>query len=262
MSMMPGAPSQTEAGGQMTPVILPMGMAKNGLAEKSAADVGSAAAARQLSWLKKFAFPAIPPGDEESSIKKKSPTAIWPKCDCTDTLQAGMRLAEAICRQLTPNRPAVLALTSPGDGDGKTQVLSVLAPELARRMPWGVLVVDADFRKADLTGLLTLAASRAPGGSPLVYATDHAGLSVLPMPPGFEWQYFDAAWVDQVRETWPLVILDMASLEHAETVSLLGHCDGVCLVVRLGHTSRRAVAEAGRVVSACGGKLMGSVVVG
>jgi Mrp family chromosome partitioning ATPase len=260
MSMMSGAPLQTEAGGQMAPVILPMGTAKSGLAEKSAVNDGSTVAARRLSRVKKYAFPAIPPGDEESSIKK-TPTAIWPKCDCTETLQAGMMLAEAICRQLAPNRPAVLALTSPGDGDGKTQVLSVLAPELARRMPQGVLVVDADFRKADLTSLLTLAAGRTPGEALLTYPTDHAGLSVLPMPPGFEWQYFDAAWVEQIRETWPLVILDMASLEHAETVSLLGHCDGVCLVVRLGHTSRRAVAEAGRVVSACGGKLMGSVVV-
>ena len=47
-----------------------------------------------------------------------------------------------------------------------------------------------------------------------------------------------------------------------ETVSLLRHCDGVCLVVRLGHTARRAVAEAARVISACGGRLLGSVVVG
>ena len=63
-----------------------------------------------------------------------------------------MKLAEAIGRRLPADRPSVLALTSPGDGDGKTRVLTVLAPELARRTPGGVLAVDADFRKADLTG--------------------------------------------------------------------------------------------------------------
>ena len=80
--------------------------------------------------------------------------------------------------------------------------------------------------------------------------------------PGLQSRYLDAAWVEQIREGWPLTLLDMASLEHAETVSLLRHCDGVCLVVRLGHTARRAVAEAGRVISASGGRLLGSVVVG
>ena len=95
----------------------------------------------------------------------------------------------------------------------------------------------------------------------MVYPTDLAGLSVLPMPPGLQSHYFNAAWVEETREKWPLTILDMASLEHAETVSLLGCCDGVCLVVRLGHTARRAVAESRQVIAAAGGKLFGTVVV-
>ena len=43
---------------------------------------------------------------------------------------------------------------------------------------------------------------------------------------------------------------------------MLRHCDGVCLVVRLGHTPRRAVKEAARVISICGGQFLGCVVVG
>ena len=52
------------------------------------------------------------------------------------------------------DRPAVVALTSPGDGDGKTGLLLALAPQLAHRIAGGILVVDANFRKPDLTARL------------------------------------------------------------------------------------------------------------
>lgn len=255
MSIMPGTPYDTATDVSMTPVILPSGLP--GSSSTNSRRLGE----RQASRVERFSFPAVPP-DHEYPAAQTPPGAVWPKCDCTESVQAGIELADAICANLSPHRPAVLALTSPSDGDGKTGVLTVLAPELARRIPAGVLTVDADFRKADLTSLLTLAASRVPEGVRLIYPTDIAGLNVLPMPPGLQTHYFDAAWVKEIRKNGPLTILDMASLEHPETVSLLQHCDAVYLVVRLGHTSRRAVAEAGRVIKANGGRLLGSVVVG
>ncbi len=42
---------------------------------------------------------------------------------------------------------------------------------------------------------------------------------------------------------------------------MLRRCDGVYLVVRLGHTARRAVADAVRVIAHSGGRLLGCVVV-
>jgi len=229
--------------------------------------------------VKKFAFPAIPPRQEELSIGANykgdspifadakigtvpPPQAIWPKCDCTEVVQAGVKLAEAVCCRLPSTRPLVLALTSPGDGDGKTTLAEILAPELAKRTSGGTLAVDADFRKADLTARLVIPSTGVPFGSPLIYPTDMAGLSVLPMSHRRECRGADGPWIEQMRESWPLVLLDMASLEHAETAPLLQYCDGVCLVVRLGHTARRAVAEAARVIAACGGRLLGCVVVG
>jgi Mrp family chromosome partitioning ATPase len=269
MSMTSGTPPTIETGASPAPVILPMGLAR-GSAGKASPD--SRPRARQPATpLNSFAFPAVLPRSEEPSSNRadksvcsrsESPGAIWPKCDSAAALQAGAALAKAIGQRMPASHSSVLAITSPGDGDGKSHLMTVLAPEFAKRMPQGVLAVDADFRKADLTSLLALAASRTPGGSPLIYPTDLPGLSVLPRPPGFEWRYLDATWVESIREAWSLTLLDLASLEHAETVSLLPHCDGVCLVVRLGHTSHRAVAEAGHVISASGCPLWGTVIVG
>ena len=63
------------------------------------------------------------------------------------------------------DRPTVVALTSPGDGDGKTSLLLALAPQLARRIAGGILVVDANFRKPDLTVRLGVPAARRWGSS-------------------------------------------------------------------------------------------------
>ena len=72
----------------------------------------------------------------------------------------------------------------------------------------------------------------------------------------------DADWIAGMRASWPLTILDMASLAHRETAPLLRYCDGVCLVVRLGYTPRRAVQQAARIISLWGGHFLGCVVVG
>ena len=176
--------------------------------------------------------------------------------------QAGVKLAErfvADCRSIARR---FWRLTSPGDGDGKTTLAEILAPELAKRTAGGTLAVDANFRKADLTARLAIPATAAPLGSSLIYPTDLAGLNVLPMSHRRECRGADAGLDRGDARELAAVMLDMASLEHAETAPILRHCDGVCLVVRIGHTARRAVAEAARVIAVCGGRLLGCVLVG
>jgi len=259
MNMTPGWPWQIDESAPMSPVILPMGSPRNlDLETPQDPSPGSTQGAMRA---KKFAFPAVGPRYEESPFDAL-PQAIWPKCDCTEVVQAGVKLAKAVCSRLSSDRPSVVALTSPGDGDGKTTLAEILAPELAKRTSGGALAVDANFRKADLTARLAIPATRSPVGSSLIYPTDLAGLSVLPMSHQRECRGADGVWIEQMRDNWPLVLLDMASLEHAETAPLLQYCDGVCLVVRLGHTARRAVAEAARVISICGGRILGCVIVG
>ena len=69
-------------------------------------------------------------------------------------------------------------------------------------------------------------------------------------------------WVEDLREGWPLVLLDMPSLAQAETAPLACCCDGVFLVVRLGHTARRAIADASYLVRSSGSRLLGCIAVG
>jgi Mrp family chromosome partitioning ATPase len=257
--MIPGWQRHVDASVPMSAVILPMGSPRSASWETMP---DPALDRKQPSTrTNRFAFPAIPHPREEL-LFDTSPRAIWPTCDCTEVARAGVKLANAVWNRLPLDRPSVLALTSPGDGDGKTTLAAILAPELAKRTPGGALAVDADFRKADLTSRLAIPAAMAPVGASLIYPTDRAGLSVLPMSYQRECRGADAAWIEEMRENWPLTLLDMASLEHAETAPVLRHCDGVCLVVRLGHTARRAVSEAARVIAVCGGRLLGCVVVG
>jgi polysaccharide biosynthesis transport protein len=207
-----------------------------------------------LSAQPRFEFPELLPLLDEPPAQLL-PKAIWPECDCTETAEACVGLAQGIRSRLPSNRAAILGFTSPGDGDGKTSLLLSLAPELAKHTAGGVLMVDADFRKPDLASRLDISAGRTPLGSGLICPTNLPGLSVLPA------SVQQAGWIEDLREDWPLVLVDMGSLEHIEAANLVRRCDGVCLVVRLGHTARRAVAEAARVVRKCGGQLLGCVVV-
>ncbi len=211
--------------------------------------------------VERFAFPEISPFDDEPAAGR-SPKAIWPKCDCTETKEACVELAKTLHARLPSDRAWVLAITSPSDGDGKTSLITALAPELAKTFA-GVLAVDADFQQADLTARLSLVSDDSGDDAPLIYPTDFAGLSVAPMRiEQQERQSFEAAWLDTLRKDWPLTILDMASLRHPATASILGLCDGVCLVVRLGHTAHRAVARAITAIECCGAKFLGCVAVG
>ena len=220
----------------------------------------SAAAGESEDAVERFAFPEVSSFDEKPAATK-SPKAVWPKCDCTETKEACVELAKVILARLPSDRASLLAITSPCDGDGKTGLIAALAPELAKTVG-GVLAVDADFQQADLTARLSLVSDDAGDDSLLIYPTDVAGLSVAPMLiANQERQSFEAAWLDALRKDWPLTILDTASLRHPATVSLLDLCDGVCLVVRLGHTARRAVASAIRTTKQCGAKFLGCVAV-
>jgi Mrp family chromosome partitioning ATPase len=217
---------------------------------------------------RRFAFPAIPPVEatpdsRPGSSQEPACGILWPKCEQPPVVEACAELAATIHGQWTSKQSAVLALTSPGDGDGKTALTVALAPELASRTPGGVLVVDADFGKADLSRRLIQSAGPTDGGpAPSIYPTDQPGLYVRLSPEGPLSEDLSPGCFEEWRRRWPLVLLDCLSLEHTEPGRFLRRCDGVYLVVRLGHTARRAVSEAARVIRACGGRLLGGVVVG
>ncbi len=212
MNRMPEWPWPVD--GNVSPVILPIGSPRDsGWETPQRCSAGGEQAAVQV---KRFTFPAIGAGPGEGSLGEL-PCAIWPKCDCTEAVQAGINLAKTIRGRLPSDRSSVVVLTSPGDGDGKTTLVEILAPELAKRTSGGALVADADFRKADLTARLAIPIARNAAGSALIYPTDLAGLNVLPMSRQRQSRGADANWIAGMRASWPLTILDMALLQHAET---------------------------------------------
>ena len=61
----------------------------------------------------------------------------------------------------------------------------------------------------------------------------------------------------ELRNHYRLVLVDAASLLYAETAPLAASCDATYLVVRLGSTTRRAVAAAATAIRQCQGRLRG-----
>ncbi len=192
----------------------------------------------------------------------RSPQVVWPESHDAETAAACAKMAEAMLRQLPSDRSRVAAFTSPGDGDGKTSLLTALAPQLAQRIAGGVLAVDANFHKPSLAARVRMPMGQPADRSPLIYPTNLPRLSFLAASPERPSRGLDRSWIEELREAWSLVLLDMASLAHAEVAPLAEYCDGVYLVVRLGYTSRCAVAEAARVIRGAGGRLLGCAVVG
>ena len=231
-----------------TPVILPL-----------RADERPASSAAGRGEAMRFTFPELA---EPAVERPKTATTLvqWPIFRRPETARACAETAESIMRRVQPGGSSVVALTSPGDGDGKTTLMLALAPELAK-LAGETLVVDADFYEPDLTSRLMLSnRNTSLGPTSLVYPTDCAELSVLPVAANMcKW---GREWFEDVRERWRMILLDMPSLQRAEPAQLVRHCDGVYLVVRLGHTARRAVADSCRAIQARGGRMLGNIVVG
>jgi Mrp family chromosome partitioning ATPase len=238
------------------------------------------AAFGSCSSVARFVFPAIEDVPETSPMME-SPYVVWPLGGLTAS-SAYAEMAEEILSQLwskterlwpekesstrSSMRSRVVALTSPGEGDGKTSLVLGLAPQLAARCSGGILVVDAHPHQAGLTARLGMAHHAVSSTEPetaeplLIYPTNVPGLSVLPASEA-SGHGFDRSWIEELCDSWPLVLLDTLSLARAETKALVHACDGIYLAVRLGHTSRRALACAAREFRGSGGQLLGCLVV-
>jgi Mrp family chromosome partitioning ATPase len=205
-----------------------------------------------------------------------SSAAPWPILPTPQHAPAYRQLAENIISQVASCGPAVLLFTSPGDGEGKTELLASLAAALAQRTPQGVLLVDANWRKPDLAAYLGIPAWRGLAHvlagvaqwQQVVQETSVPHLDLLPgvmsptpdVGPPDRWDL--RPLLTELRSRYGLVLLDAASLAHIEAAALAGCCDGVYLVVRLRHTTRRRLAQAVEVLRACRGRLLGGVVIG
>lgn len=280
MGHLPVSLQQTDLYGPSPPVILPI--PRNPKTSNAPSGAVNKPSARNAGLLQKFAFPALADPSENQS-QHQSPKALWPDPIDTETAQASAEIAEALLHLMPLDHPKVVAITSPADGDGKTSFILGLAPQLALRTSGEVLAVDANFHQPDLSSRITLPEIKTADPTSIIYPTNHARLNVMPAPHAGEtvhWQKGSSGsrsilpqpgppylrshqfWIEDLREGWSLTLLDMPSLAHAETAPLACCCDGVLLVVRLGRTARRAVAEASRLIRSSGSRLLGCVTVG
>ena len=169
----------------------------------------------------------------------------------------------------------IVAVTSPGVGDGKTITAINLAGALAQAHEARVLLVDADLRRPAVATLLALGGSDAPG---LVNAILDPSLTLervaRPRPP-FNLSVISAGQappspyevlksprlgelLDEARHCYDYIVLDAPPLCPVQDCRVIAHLvDGFLLVVAAHHTPRRLVEEAFNVVER--GKMLGLV---
>ena len=215
-------------------------------------------------------------GRQEDEAPADSQTASWAIPATEPHAPAYRELAENVLSQLAPGRPAVLMFTSPSDATGKTETLVSLAAALAERTPQRVLLIDGNFRKPDLAGCLGTKPTRGLAQVLMGAATWQQVVQETPVPrldllPGVKFpspevrppeQLNLQPLLNELRGHYGLILIDAASLAHAEVAPMASCCDGTYLVVRLRHTARRDLGKAAEVIQDCRGHLLGSVVIG
>ncbi len=158
-----------------------------------------------------------------------------------------------------PEQPRMLVVSSPAAGDGKTVSAVNIAGALALKSDANVLLLDGDFRRSSIAGLLGLPAE--PGlsdvlagarelGDAIVRAEQFPNLYVLPASKqnsnGAGWnpaELLDSPrWKSvsaTLRKEFRFTIVDAPPIGAVADYDLIqAVCDGVILVVRPDHTSR------------------------
>jgi hypothetical protein len=144
-----------------------------------------------------------------------------------------VEMARYILTQITPDRPAALLFTSPGDNTGQTETLFLLSKTLVNHFHWKVFVLDA------------------------LPNADRRQIQPIPRNSG-DWGHL----LDQLKTRYQMVLINAPSLAHAQTAVVASQCDGVYLVIRLGYSTAYDVHEAVRVIQQAGGRLLGSIAIG
>lgn len=182
-------------------------------------------------------------------------------------------LAARIIGQLAGRFPAAIVFSSPSDRTGTTRTLVPLADALSRQMGGRLLLIDADYLKADLTARGQVYDQRGlwdaidtPGQwQQFVCRTDLHGVFLLPGARhpfradvcnvlGFQ------TLLHEVVKHFRLVVVDAPSLAHEGTVLLARQCEGLYLVARLQYTSARALEQAAQLLRNQQVRLLGCVV--
>ncbi len=153
-----------------------------------------------------------------------------------------------------PRRPAMMVVSSPGPGDGKSVTAVNLAGVFALKSAANVLLVDGDVRRSTIHSQIGL--SQSPGlaevleqsamlEEALIHTQQFPNLYVLTAGKRHAnpAELLDSPqWVDlckQLRKLFAYIIIDSPPMAAVADYDLIQEqCDGVVLVVRPDHTRR------------------------
>ena len=198
--------------------------------------------------------------------------------DCDLALEESVRMVRTnLLQRLSSAKGSVVAITSAGPSAGKTTLAVLLARSL-QQVGKKVLLVDGDVRQPTLSR--SLGAASQPGlvellsgvssHKDVLVATRAIGCHLLPA--GRRRASRDSellangvfsACIKKWKEAYDFVIVDGPPiLSLADGRILAGHADGSVMVLRASLSTRKDAVAAYAGLSAAGGSLLGTVLVG
>jgi capsular exopolysaccharide synthesis family protein len=205
-----------------------------------------------------FPSTAVPPATRtaQPTLHPALVAAIAPHSQVAERYRA-LRARVAQREELSPLR--VIAITSPGTGEGKSVTAANLAIAMAQDYQRSILLLDADLRTpvvhslfgiSDRPGLSEVLSGEATLDQALI-ALPELRLTVLPAGaiPEYPSELLGSAamrrTIDTLRMRFDRVVVDLPGvLPLADVRTVAPMIDGVVLVVRAGVTHRPAVDEA------------------
>jgi capsular exopolysaccharide synthesis family protein len=214
-----------------------------------------------------------PPVDSSSGVDDHLVSLVAPAAFEAEQYRALRHTIEQLHRA---HDLRVVAVSSPGAGDGKTTTAINLAGALAQAPDTRVLLVDADLRRPSLASLLALGGS--DGGPGLVNAILDSTLTLEQVTrscPPFNLAVIPAGQappspyevlksprlfelLEEARRRYDYIVLDAPPLCPVQDCRVIAHwVDGFLVVVAAHQTPRRLVNEALKVLER--GKILGLV---
>lgn len=211
---------------------------------------------------------------ERRGVRAEHASAATP--DSEKATAAFGAMARNILAQLPAEGSAAILFTSPTDGEGKTETILPLAEALIAESGRRTILVDANLRHPALTNEWRVTSRKGifdvlTGDADWWDAVQETGLpklsilwnnglprenAIVAQPLAF------SELLENLKREYRLVLVDAASLSRDESIPMVHCCEGVYLVVRLGHSTRRTVKESRKVIAEAGGKLLGCIAVG
>jgi protein-tyrosine kinase len=194
-----------------------------------------------------------------AELRAKRVISGFDPCEFTDAYKM---LRTQVLQRLNENSWNVLAVTSPGTGEGKSLTALNLAVSLSMEVNYTVLLVDANLRHPSLHEQLGLPGS--PGlsdyltkGTPLAELLVHPkGINHLTILPGGDAMLNSAEMlnspkmshlVDELKNRYAsrIVVFDLPPvLTAADAMAFAPYVDATLLVVEEGKTKRKEVEHA------------------